>query len=67
MTATWITPAIVAASLSVRLLTSLPKNSRAASATPVHGERSALAEIHLVQAHLEDLVLRRLALENDRL
>ena len=30
----WKTPAIVAASASVRLLTSLPKNSRAASGTP---------------------------------
>ena len=33
---------------------------------PVHRKRSALAEIDLVQVHLEDLVLRRLALENDR-
>ena len=30
----WMTPAIVAASASVRLLTSLAKNRRAASATP---------------------------------
>ena len=30
----WMTPAIVAASATDRLLTSLPKNSRAASATP---------------------------------
>ena len=30
----WMTPAIVAASARLTLLTSLPKNSRAASATP---------------------------------
>ena len=33
-TAIWMTPAISAASASVRLLTSLPKKMRAASATP---------------------------------
>ena len=32
----------------------------------VHGERAALAQVHVVQVELEDLVLRRLALEDER-
>ncbi len=62
----WIVPAIVAASVSDRLETSLPKNSRAASRHAVDRERSALAEPHVVEIQLENLVLGQPPLERDR-
>jgi hypothetical protein len=56
----------VAASLNVRLLTSLPKNSRAASATPCTANDPRCPRYTSLRYISEDLVLRRLALENDR-
>ena len=45
----WMTPAIVAASLSDRLVTSFEKNSRAGFRHAVDRERAALAERDVVQ------------------
>ena len=61
----WIVPAMVADSASERLLTSLLKKRRAASAHAVDAERATLPEVDLVQVQLENLVLRRLPLEHD--
>ena len=57
---------MVAASASDTLVTSLPKNSREASATPCNGERPPLAEVHLVQIQLQDLVLGGARLQHHR-
>ncbi len=57
---------MVAASLSERFVTSLPKIQPGGFGDAVHGKRAALAEIHVVEIQLEDLVFGRLALEDDR-
>ena len=61
-----MTPAMRADSASVRFVTSFPKKIRAASAHAVDGKRSAIAEVDVVQVELEDLLFRRLCLEDDR-
>ena len=62
----WMRPAIVAASASVTLRTSLPKKMRAASGHAVDRERPALAEHDVVQVELEDLILGESRLEDER-
>ena len=59
-------PAISAASDSVRFLTSLPKIDLRRLGDAVQRERAAIAEIDVVQIQLEDLVLGRLGLEDQR-
>ena len=55
-----------AASLSAMFATSLPKKSARRFGDAVNGERAALAEVDVVQVQLEDLVLRRTPLEDER-
>jgi hypothetical protein len=66
MAGEWMMPAMVADSTSERLLTSLPKISRAPLGHAVDREGAALSEIHVVQVELEQLVLRQPPLERDR-
>ena len=44
----------------------LPEIQPRALGGPVHGERAVLAQVHLVQVQLEDLVLAQPALEDER-
>ena len=61
-----MTPAISAASDSVRLLDVLAEEDPRRLGDAVERERAAMAEIDVVQIQLEDLVLGRLGLEDHR-
>ena len=62
----WMTPAIVAASASDQVGDVLAEEQLRALGHAVDRERPALAEVHLVQVQLEDLVLRGPPFEHHR-